>query len=92
MPSYLPGDYVKVEFPDEATGVGEWMWVRVEHCDDDERLVFGTLDSEPLNDYAGKMKVGSELGVSYDKIREHKTADEFRPRNQKPPQRNFSLD
>jgi len=22
MPSYAPGDYVKVEFPDEATGVG----------------------------------------------------------------------
>jgi hypothetical protein len=20
-------DYVKVEFPDEATGIGEWMWV-----------------------------------------------------------------
>jgi len=24
-PSYESGDYVKVEFPDETTGIGEWM-------------------------------------------------------------------
>jgi len=24
-PPYRPGDYVKVEFPDETTGIGEWM-------------------------------------------------------------------
>ena len=90
MPNYFPGDYVKVEFPDEATGVGEWMWVRVERSDESKRLVFGTLDSEPLNDYGGKMKLGSELAISYDKIREHKTADEFIPNCRKPAQRNFS--
>ena len=28
VPKYEAGDYIKVEFPDEATGVGEWMWVR----------------------------------------------------------------
>jgi uncharacterized repeat protein (TIGR03803 family) len=27
--TYEPGDYVKVEFPDETTGIGEWMWVRI---------------------------------------------------------------
>jgi len=26
------------------------MWVRVSRCDDQKQLVFGTLDSEPLND------------------------------------------
>ena len=40
MPTYKPGDYIKVEFPDEATGVGEWMWVRVRSCDDAKLLVF----------------------------------------------------
>ena len=25
MPTYEIGDYVKVEFPDETTGAGEWM-------------------------------------------------------------------
>ena len=27
--TYEPGDYVKVEFPDPTTGIGEWMLVRV---------------------------------------------------------------
>jgi len=92
MSGYAPGDYVKVEFPDEATGIGEWMWVRVERCDDAKRLVFGTLDNVPLNDYAGKVRLGSELAVSYDQIREHKMAAEFRPKNLTPPRRDFSPD
>jgi hypothetical protein len=32
MATYNVGDHVKVEFPDEATGVGEWVWLRVERC------------------------------------------------------------
>jgi len=72
MPTYDPGDYVKVEFPDETTGIGEWLWVIVRSCDDKKRLVFGTLDNEPLNDYAGKVKLGSELAISYDRIKEHR--------------------
>ena len=27
MPKFQPGDYVKAEFQDEATGESEWMWV-----------------------------------------------------------------
>lgn len=81
MPNYVPGDYVKVEFPDEATGIGEWMWVRVERCDDKKQMVFGTLDNAPLNDYAGKLKLGSQLAVSYAQIREHKTAAQFAAKN-----------
>lgn len=81
MSTYERGDYVKVEFPDETTGIGEWMWVRVHHCDDEKRLVFGTLDNEPVNDYGGKAKPGSQLAVSYDNVREHKKAAEFKPKN-----------
>lgn len=77
MPRYEPGDFVKVEFPDDA-GIGEWMWVRVDGCDDGRGLVFGRLDNEPLNDYAGKVKQGSRLVVSYTQIRQHKAAFEFR--------------
>jgi hypothetical protein len=40
--SYEPGDYVKVEFRDEA-GIGEWMWMRVHHRDDVKQIVFGRL-------------------------------------------------
>jgi len=62
---YERGDYVKVEYPDETTGIGEWMWVRVHHCDDEKQLVFGVLDNEPVNDYDGKIEPGSELAVGY---------------------------
>jgi hypothetical protein len=72
LSEYQPGDYVKVEFPDEATGVGEWMWVRIQRCDNEKRLVYGTLGNEPVNDYDGKISLGSELAVSYDNIREHR--------------------
>lgn len=71
---YQHGDYVKVEFPDETTGIGEWMWVRVDRCDERKQLVFGTLDNEPLNDYSGKVKLGSELAISYSRIKEHRKA------------------
>lgn len=77
MPTYAPGDYVKVEFPNETTDLGEWMWVRVSRCDEQKQLVFGTLDSEPLNDYGGKIGLGSELAVSYSQIREHRKPTEF---------------
>jgi hypothetical protein len=77
MPTYERGDYIQVEFQDETTVIGEWMWVRVRHCDDEKQLVFGTLDNEPLDDYEGKIDLGSELAVSYSQIREHKKATEF---------------
>jgi hypothetical protein len=77
MSQYKKGDYVKVEFPDDATGIGEWMWLRVHHCDAEKKLVFGTLDSEPLHDYKGKVELGSQLAVSYSQIREHRKPTEF---------------
>ena len=74
MATYERGDHIKVEFPDQATGVGEWMWVHVRSCDEEKRLVFGTLDSEPANDYGGKLGLGSELAISFDQIRQHRKA------------------
>lgn len=76
---YERGDYVKVEFPDAATGIGEWMWVRVVRCDNEREIVFGTLDSEPIGDYEGKLRLNSELAIKYSQIRDHKKPNEFRP-------------
>jgi len=75
--TYERGDYIKVEFPGEAGMPSEWMWVRVTDCDDAKKLVFGTLDNEPLNDYDGKIELGSKLAVAYSQIREHKKPTEF---------------
>lgn len=69
---YEPGDFVKVEFSDEGTGVGEWMWVRVYRCDDAKQIVFGALDNTPVNDTSGKLNRGTELAISFTQIREHK--------------------
>jgi hypothetical protein len=77
MTKYESGDYIKVEFPDEVTGVSEWMWVRVRGCDDAKEIVFGTLDNAPVSDASGKLKVGTELAISYSQIREHRKASEF---------------
>jgi len=81
MPTYQEGDYVKVEFPDGVTGIGEWMWVRVRRCDEQSRTIYGVLDNSPINDYDGKLHLGSELAINFTRIREHRTAADFRSRN-----------
>ena len=70
MADYKTGDHVKVEFADDLSGESEWMWVHVDHSDDEHRLVFGRLDSEPVVNT--DLRLGQELAVSYDKIREHR--------------------
>jgi hypothetical protein len=81
MSKYEAGDYIKVEFPDETTGVGEWMWVRVRHCDDEKQIVFGDLDNVPLNEYEKTLKPGVELAIGFAQIREHKKSSEFESTN-----------
>lgn len=81
MPTYERGDYVKVEFAGDAGMPSEWMWVRVASCDDAKRIVFGTLDNAPVNDATGKLKLGTELAISYSQIREHRKSAEFNPQN-----------
>ena len=46
------------------------MWVEVESSDDENTLVFGRLDSQPILNSG--LTVGQELAVSYDKIRDHR--------------------
>ena len=77
MAMYNRGDYIKAEFRNDQTGESEWMWVRIVSCDDEKKIVFGELDSMPALDYEGKLRLGSQLAVSYDNIREHKRAAEF---------------
>jgi hypothetical protein len=81
VPKYEKGDYIKVDFADESTGIGEWMWELVHRCDDTRQIVFGTLDSVPLNDQSGKLKLGTELAVSFSQIREHRKSADFESKN-----------
>ena len=78
MARYDRGDYVKVEFPADTPGApGEWMWVRVHHCDEERQLLFGTLDNEPVVN-TEDLQLGQELAISYRQIREHRKPSEFR--------------
>ena len=70
MGNYKRGDFVKIEVRDEGNGPSEWLWLLVDHSDDEQRLVFGKLDNEPI--VGTDMRLGQELAVSYDNIRDHR--------------------
>ena len=55
--TFAAGDHVKFEIKNEATADSEWMWLRVDSCDESKRLVFGRLDSEPIV-FANALKLG----------------------------------
>lgn len=74
---FKPGDYVKVEFVNQSSGESEWMWVEISSDDHKRHIVFGRLDSEPVVNT--DLRRGMELAVSYDNIREHRTASSFKP-------------
>jgi hypothetical protein len=48
MGIYQEGDHVKFEVRDEQSGQVEWIWLLVDRCDDEQQVVFGQLDSEPV--------------------------------------------
>jgi len=73
MGKYSAGDYVKAEFTEDRTGESEWMWVKVDYCDDEQRIVFGWLDNQPVV-HNTTLKLGEHLAISYDNIREHRHA------------------
>ena len=70
MGMYKPGDHVKVELADENSGESEWVWVKVDHSDDQGKLLFGALDIQPIVNTS--LKLGQRLAISYEKIREHR--------------------
>jgi len=73
---FAAGDYVKFEIKDEQSGQSEWLWLRVNRCDELNRLVLRCLDSEPLV-FAVQLKLGQQMAVSYENVRDHKKESEF---------------
>ena len=70
MGKYLKGDHVKFEVVDDHSGECEWLWLSVQRSDDESGIVFGRLDSQPI--IITDMKLGQELAVSYDRVRDHR--------------------
>jgi len=63
-------DILKVEFTDDNTGESEWLWVVVDRCDDEQRIVYGRLDNAPIAVFLDKLRLGQELAISYDLVRD----------------------
>lgn len=75
MGKYKKGDHVKIEIADERSGaLAEWMWMLVDTSDDEQGLVFGRLDNEPIANT--DVKLGQQLAVSYGKVRDHRRFDD----------------
>ena len=70
MGRYSHGDHVKIDVLEDRSQTHEWMWLLVDWSDDTNRVVFGTLDSQPIINT--DMHLGQELAVSYDNVREHR--------------------
>jgi len=70
MGRYATGDHVKFEAVDDRSGESEWMWLLVESSDDESGIAVGKLDSQPI--VVTDMKLGQEIAVSYDKVRDHR--------------------
>ncbi len=62
------GDHVKFEVTHELSGDSEWIWLLVDDSNDEQQVVFGQLDSEPV--VATDMKRGQHLAVSYQQVRD----------------------
>jgi uncharacterized protein YegJ (DUF2314 family) len=73
--TYEPDDYIKAEIVDEASKESEWLWVRVDRCDDQERLIFGTLDNIPVVNT--DLRLGQQIAVSYSNVRDHRKSSDF---------------
>lgn len=68
---FTPGELVQVHivrlFP-ENTRHSLALWIRIERCDPQRRIVFGTIEGESLGlDKA--LRAGAKLAVSYDLVR-----------------------
>jgi len=75
MGRYEPNDYVKAEIVDEAGNESEWLWVRVDRCDDERQLIFGTLDNIPVMNV--DLGLGQQLAIRYSNVRDHRKASDF---------------
>jgi hypothetical protein len=75
MARYQKGDHVKIEVTNEQSRDSEWMWLLVDHSDDEQQLVFGQLDSDPV--VATDMNRDQALAVRSQQVRDHRKLSAF---------------
>jgi len=65
-----PGDYVRVGLSWGADYPKGSVWIRVDYCDDQRGIVYGTIDDEPLPQFKHALRQGAKLAASYGRILE----------------------
>jgi len=77
-PKYGHGEYVRIEIVAEADHATS-IWMRVERCDDERAIVYGTIDDETSQGLGNALRSGARLGASYRQIRERRGAATVAP-------------
>jgi len=68
--TYRPGDLLLVRLSSETAKQPASVWIRVEHCDDQHRIVFGTVDGDSPG--LGKaLNCGAKLAAGYHLVHEN---------------------
>jgi len=70
MRKYEPDERVRVEFREDRTGESEWMWVKVDYCEDENNVVFGWLDNIPVLNT--DLTLSQHPAISCENMREHR--------------------
>ena len=70
------GDHVKVEFCDAADGESESFWVKEITPTTSKRIVYGTLDNEPVVN--NSLRLGTGPALAYDNGIGHMNASSFK--------------
>ena len=65
-----PGDLLRIQLYSETAKRCPSVWMRVERCDDEHRIVYGTIDDESAG--LGKaLGRGAKLAASYHQVQEN---------------------
>ncbi len=67
---YSVGDYLRINIPSATTGTATSVWIRVERCDDEHGLVFGSIEAYSPVLPSKALSIGSKLGASYRHVQE----------------------
>ena len=65
-----PGDLLRVQLYSETAKQSPSVWMRVERCDDEHRIVYGTIDDESTG--LGKaLSRGAKIAAGYHQVQEN---------------------
>jgi hypothetical protein len=70
VPEYSHGEYVRIEVFGVPRPISVWM--RVEYCDEKNRVVYGTVDDERSQRFGRTLRSGAKLAATYLQVRERR--------------------